>query len=255
MKSKTSLKYKRLVPLSIALAYLGAPNIGHASAIVGATEITQILNMIQLGLSYVEQASQTVQQVQMVSNQLNQYANMLQNTRNLSSFNLENLTSLLSDLRNLVNNATGLSYAASNVEARYDATHKGYAQWLAANVTSTAYSTQLANWQAEHRRITVDLLKKTGRTEADFATEESTIAALKGQLTTQAGVVQAVGVGNSVAMEQVAQLQKLRAIMVAMNQAHVSYASLQEERKTAEDAQTQKAIHSPDSVLGAEHTF
>jgi len=250
------MKSKMLFRLTVSGAVVAfAAPAARATAVIGATEPTQILNNIQLGASYVEQFQQTMQQIQMVRQQLDQYRNMLQNTRNLTSFDLDDILPQLVQLRDIVASARGLSYAIANIEDRYDATHKGYSEWLSEVLTGGDLNTQLQRWNSLHRETTTQALQSLQLQEDNFADETSTLNALKAKLTTVEGAVQAINVGSELSVQTVQQLQLLRQLMMTQTQMHARYAAIEQDRTDLKAAQTRRLTNAPAAALGNETTF
>jgi P-type conjugative transfer protein TrbJ len=247
-----SLPYKAILLMACA-GLLNPP--ARATAIIGATEPTQILNNIQLVSSYIEQVQQTSQQIQMVSNQLKQYNNMLQNTKSLSSFDLRDLTAMLTTLRTLHATASGLSYAVANIEARYSATHKGYTDFVASFMGKSDLTTQYAKWQGLHKETTVTALNSLKLQEDSFVDENTTLNAIKSQLTSVDGAVKAINVGSELAVMNVQQLQMLRQLMMNSTTMQARYSAIEEERRQQKQGQTQKVTNGTQAPVGNEKVF
>src|SRR5664279_5066664 len=102
------------VLFAAVLGAIAPLNANAGGAVAGATEPTQILNQIQLVMSYVEQAQQTATQLQ-------QYQTMLTNLMHLTPSNLlgqasqqlwqdQGMSQAFSNLRKIVVNGQNISY-------------------------------------------------------------------------------------------------------------------------------------------------
>ena len=89
---------------------------------VWATEITQLLNHVQLMQQYI-------QQVQMVQNNFLRYTNMLQNTRVLPNQMVGPVLQDLNQLARIVVGGQALAYSMSNLNALRE-----YLPWVFASV-------------------------------------------------------------------------------------------------------------------------
>jgi len=116
--------------LFAGLLSLSLHGVASAGAIIGATEPTQILNNIQLLMSYVEQAQQTI-------TQFNQYQTMLKNLQQMTPSSAldaqaqklwqdQNMMRTFMDLRKVVIAGQQTSYALSNLDAQFKRAHPGY---------------------------------------------------------------------------------------------------------------------------------
>jgi len=247
------MKITKTIAIVTALALCS----GHvqASAIVGATEITQILNNIELVMSYAKQAQEVLNTANMIQNQLQAYQNMIQNTQNLGSLNLSNAANTLLQLRNLVNSANGISYMMSNINSQYAAVHKGYSQYSVNGLTPAGLDQQWQKWETLHKEATVKSLEALKLHEADFATEASTLSTIRSQMQTPTGATQAIQIGNELAMENVSQMQKLRELVMSQTQMMGRYAAIAEEKEEYKAGQDKAKTTGTAVPVGDEASF
>ncbi len=221
------MQKRKVVALVMALATAFGPMpAAHASgAVAGATEITQLLNNAELVTSVAQQAQQ-------LATQLQQYQTMLTNLQNIPNQIWGPIQQDLMALQNVVKQGQALSFAASNVVQQFENTYTGftqapkfvtaYKQWSKTSMDSIKGSLAAANLQANQ-----------------FATEEGTLSALRSMSQSSVGQLQALQVGSQIAVEQAAQMQKLRGLIMAQMQAQNAYmAGNQQEkdnRKAAEE--------------------
>lgn len=226
-----------------------------ATAVIAATEPTQILNNIQLGASYIEQVTGTIQKATMILNQINAYKNMLQNTKQLLAAKFAPLTTALANLKSVVSEAKGLAYTAANIDTLFSATHKGYSDYATTEIGAGGYATAYQNWQKLHTESSVAALKELKLQEENFADEATTIDTIQSHLSTPEGTVQAIQTGSEIGLQQINQLQMLRKLMMSQQQTQVRYAAIEQERKELQAAQSALLGKGTTASVGDEKTF
>lgn len=221
------------------LATLVALTIGpsvRAGAIVGATEFTQIANMIQLLLSYVEQAQQTVTQI-------NQYQAMLRNLQQMTPSSLlnqqaqllwqdQNMTRTFGNLRQLVVNGQTLSYSLSNLDGNFRKANPGYKNYG----NGFSYSQAYANWSDTTLGAVKNAIALTSAHADNFATEDGMMRELQNKSQTASGQLESLQSGQQISMAMVGQMQKLRQLQMAQMDAQNAFMAGQQNQADAGDA-------------------
>jgi type IV secretion system protein TrbJ len=195
--------------------------------VVGATEITQLLNNVEL-------MHQTLQQAEELSNQLQMLNNMAQNLKNIPDQIWTPAFRDLQSLMNVVKQGEALAFSASNISEDFQHKFKGF-------VPATNFQTDYKTWSNTVRDSIRASLSAANLQSQQFATEEAALSTLRSMSQSSEGRMQAIQVGNQVAVEQVAQLQKLRALVMAQMQAQNAYMAGQQQEK--------------DNAKAAEETF
>ncbi len=214
--------------LGVAMPALLTPPPAQAGAVVGATEITQILNNVQLVLSYIEQANQLAQQIQM-------YENMLINTATLPSQVWGNVVGDLQQVAEVVKVGQGLAYTMANIDDKFKELYPAVE-----NITD--FKGQYKKWSQANMdtiRGTIGGLQKQA---SSLETENGLLEYLRAQSGSAQGQVKALQVGHEIAEQQIQQLQKLRAIMIqqaiAQNQAQAN----QQQQKDADKENSSRQL-------------
>lgn len=213
---------------------------GASGAIAGATEPTQIMNNIQLVLSYVEQAQQTV-------TQLNQYQTMLTNLMRLTPSELlgqasrqlwqdQNMTQTFSNLRNIVVNGQSMAYTMSNMESRFKSVNPGYGNFGNGTDFFRAYQ----NWSDNTLGQVKNSVAMVTAHSENFASEEGMVQELASASNSAQGQLQAVQAGNQIGVAMVGQMQKLRQLQMAQMQAQNAYIAGQQSEGDAETQGTER---------------
>ena len=189
---------------------------------VWATEITQLLNHVQLLQQYI-------QQVQMVQNNFLRYTNMLQNTRLLPNQMVGPVLQDLNQLARVVVGGQALAYSMSNLNARFASTYPGYSQAYNPN----AYYQNYANWSQTSLDTTFSSLRAMGVQGQELQNTQSFLTAMRQRMMTPQGRLDAVQIGTEVSEQQVEQLLLLRQLMILDLQSKQAYQATQMQNEQA----------------------
>jgi P-type conjugative transfer protein TrbJ len=188
---------------------------GTVAGFGGSTEVTQILNNIEL-------ITQTAQQVKMVEVQLQQ---AMTNPNTPWSQTMQALTTL----RSAVQQGQAIGYSLASVEKNFANTYQGYTR-------SKDMIGDFIRWNNVTRDSINGALRAAGTTADQIATEDGMIDRLRMMGQSAQGQMQAAQVGNAIAIEMVQQMRQLRQLQAAQMQAHNSFMAGQ-----AQESATNKA--------------
>jgi P-type conjugative transfer protein TrbJ len=174
-----------------------------------ATEITQLLN-------YVELVGSLEQQVLQVENQITQIADMAKHGITITDQLFGTVGSDISNLRQIVNTGQALSYTMSNMDGAFRLRFPGYS-------TSTNYGQAYQGWSQTILDSTLGALSAAGLQNSQFDSDTALLQTLQQQSTSAVGRMQAIEVGNQIAENQSEQLMKLRQLMMADMQSKAAY--------------------------------
>lgn len=205
-------------------------------AVAGATEPTQIMNNIQLVLSYVEQAQQTTTQLQ-------QYQTMLTNLMRLTPSNMlgqasqqlwqdQGMAQAFSNLRKIVVNGQNIAYTMANMDSQFKNMHPGYGNFG----NGTDFFRSYQGWSDNTLGQVKNAVAMVTTHSENFATEEGMVQELANASNSAQGQLQAVQAGNQIGVAMVGQMQKLRQLQMAQMQAQNAYLAGQQ---SAADTKTQ----------------
>ena len=148
---------------------------------------------------------------------------------------------MLDELGGLIQDQGGLSYTLGNLQSQFQQQFPGYAvpqnpdQQEARNIATTLNTLNgtLADAQSQAQ---------------NFANEQAQFAQLEGMNRTATGRLQAIQVGNEIALQQAQQIQMLRQLVVAMINAQNVAAANAVNRQAAEDASAQRWLSAGPTV-------
>lgn len=207
--------------------------VASAGAIIGATEITQILNNIQLAMSYVEEAQQTITQI-------NQYKTMLKNLEKMTPsayldqaaqklWTDQNMYQTFKKLQTIVVNGQRMGYSLSNINTEFKRTHPGYGGFTSDYDFNKGYR----DWSDTTLDSVKNAMAMAGLHAADFDTEQEMVRQLQSKSASADGQLEALQVGNQVGVAMVGQMQKLRQMSMAQMQAQNAHIAGQQSQQDA----------------------
>jgi P-type conjugative transfer protein TrbJ len=188
-----------------------------------ATEWTQILNHVQLIMSYIRQGLQ-------LENQMKQYAELLKQSRPLSHQSFGAIQQDLSQLGQIVQGGQSLSYSMSNLDAQFRGTFPGYAS------RTSGYFDDYKKWSQTSLDTTMNSLRAAGLQGTQLNNSQALLAQLRDMSTGADGQMEAVEVGNELAEQQVEELMSLRQLMLTDLQSKQAYQAEQIQKEQAENA-------------------
>jgi type IV secretion system protein TrbJ len=159
---------------------------------------------------YARQLRQLEQETATVTNLAEQLKYIIKNTRGGGAGVWASNQTLLNNLGGLISEQEGLSYSLSSLAQQFQQLYPGYA------VTSTP-GAQSPQASVDTTLNTLNGALQSAQSQAqNFATEQTTLGDLEFKNQTAIGNLQAVQVGNEIALAQVQQVQLLRQLVMAM---------------------------------------
>lgn len=228
------MKFIRVCLLSALLSFSVNSKVNAGAAAGGASEWTQILNNVQLVLSYVKQYDQ-------YKNMIKRLKNMDINTIVNGDLFYESAYGELQELGDLLKQGENLAYSAANIEEAFRNKHESFDEWALKELSN--YDPQLIGkmakeWDTQTTDSIVAALKHTKLQYDKLGDEKQTIENLKSQSETVEGRLEAIQAATSVAIEQLHQTQKLRASINNLTQMQANFMAIEQERRNFEQGIT-----------------
>ncbi len=181
-----------------------------------SSEITQILNNIQLFVSYYEQTLQYAKQIQQYVQQLKDSVEMFRNGKALVAQVFGDLINPIQDLARVVQQGRGLAYSMANLDTNFRRTYQGY-------TTPRSFSADYKAWSATAFDTIQGTMKAMGLQASQMDSEASAINSMKLIAMRADGAVQVAMAGNQFAAETSQQMVKMRGLMLADMQSKQAY--------------------------------
>ncbi|MBU1386953.1 MAG: P-type conjugative transfer protein TrbJ [Proteobacteria bacterium] len=222
---------KQLLPFYIVFIVACNSHAGSVAGFGGSTEITQILNNIQLMASYVEQATAVQNQITQITNQLSMYQNMITNTQNMISNPFQNAMATIMQLKTVIDNATQLSYTIGSVDTYFQQLHPNYATLFQGN----NYANQQQFWRDSVYDQCEASLKASNFSVSNIQSEAQILQTLNQASQSAAGQKAAIQVGNEIALAMAAKMDQLKLLTASQAQTQSVYLSQQKAEDEATD--------------------
>lgn len=210
-------KFAYLAVAGLALVTTAMPSRGFFG---GASEFTQLLNNAELvalaGQSGIQIDNQLVQighQVEQIQNQLRIYQNLLQNTERLPTAIWGEIESDLAQLEAIVRQGDALAFSMANIDQVLRDRFASYGEQVANPLAGEDFGASYEQWSQTNRDTIAGTLAAANVTSTQLSSEESVMAQLRALSGTAMGQMQALQLGHQLAGQEVAQVQKLRALV------------------------------------------
>jgi P-type conjugative transfer protein TrbJ len=176
-----------------------------------ATEVTQVLNHIQLVLMYATQANQLATQIKILADAIK---NTVQNKNQL----FWNIGADLNALSGVVQGGRSLAYSLGNYDALWNSTYPGYVSYQ-----PIGYASRYSGW-IQTALNTIQGAMRGAHMQGNLMMSETTlIQSLEGQSASADGRLLALNVATQMADQEAQQMMKLREIMLADMQMKAAY--------------------------------
>ena len=198
-----------------------------------ATEFTQYANNLQLAAQYAKQ-------LQQYANQMQQWEEMLKQGAKLDVFQWTQAAQTLRELSNVVQQGRALAYSTRDLGSAFSDRFQDYQR------EDVKFDTLLDDW-AETSIDSIKGAMLAANMQADeMANEEAVFAELRGLASSVDGQLEAISVGNQVAVEQAVQMQKLRQLMMAQMQAQNVYLAAEQAREEEQRERVKEFVKAPE---------
>lgn len=203
-----------------------------------ASEVTAGLQQAQQVLQVAKMVENNIVQAQQFATQMQQYANMLQNTKLLSGSEFGNLVQDIQKVRGIINTGKSLAYTASNLDNDFKARFKGLAAYKGAGLLDPDdIQHRYEAWSEDTNETALTALKALGAEAGTLDDEAALMAKLQERAGTADGQMEAVQVGNELAVATVGQMQKLRSLQMLQVQLMAKDMAAQGDKEAAAVAQ------------------
>jgi P-type conjugative transfer protein TrbJ len=184
---------------------------------------------------FSRQLEQLQQEEQMVVSQAQELQNAINNTVGIGAQVYQSNLPLLNDLGRIIEQERGLAYTLTNLQSQFQQQFPGYA--ISANPNQ---QTQ------QNTELTLNTLKGTlesAQNQAvNFDAERAKLEQLASANASATGRLQAIQIGNEIALENAQQIQLLRQLVMAQTNAQNVEKANQINAEAAEKASTRNAI-------------
>jgi P-type conjugative transfer protein TrbJ len=217
---------KKIVVFTVvgSLLFFGVPAPMNAGVVGGvATEWTQLLNHVQLIMTYIRQGIQLQTQMQQLAEQLKQGRVLPQQT-------FGSIQQDLAQLAQIVQGGQALAYSMGNLDAQFRNTFPGYGS------RTSGYFNDYKKWSQTSLDTTLSTLRAVGLQGQQLNNAQAVLAQLRTMSLGASGEMEAAEVGNQIAEQQVEELMALRQLMLTDLQSKQAYQAEQIQKEQADKA-------------------
>ena len=217
---------KKIVVFTVvgSLLFFGVPAPMNAGVVGGvATEWTQLLNHVQLIMTYIRQGIQLQTQMQQLAEQLKQGRVLPQQT-------FGSIQQDLAQLAQIVQGGQALAYSMGNLDAQFRNTFPGYGS------RTSGYFNDYKKWSQTSLDTTLSTLRAVGLQGQQLNNAQAVLAQLRTMSMGASGEMEAAEVGNQIAEQQVEELMALRQLMLTDLQSKQAYQAEQIQKEQADKA-------------------
>lgn len=210
-----------------------------------STIYTQLLQQAAEAETLINSAAQLQQQI-------SQYANMLQNTAKLPATLFGSAMQDIQRLNNIVSQAKGIAYNASNLEDQFKVKFGSLDSYLKSGMTQQSYQSKLQQWSDDTSDNVLTTLKAVKSQSDSFDDEASLMEDLQSQAESADGQMKALSVGNELGVQTVGQLQKLRQLLMAQIAMQAQSIQTDQDKQDAAQARARSIFSSADPAYSGQ---
>lgn len=197
-------------------------------------------NFAKNTLTEIHTLQVTINQVTQIANQLQQLAYEMQNLRNIPNGVWGQVRSDIAALTRVTKVGTSISYADANLGNEFASVYPGY-------IATSNYTQAYRQWSSNTLGGISGALAAAGVQNTQLSSEDDVLASLQALSDGSTGRMQALQVGNMIAVQQIQQLQKLRQLQMAQMQGEFAYMATQQQNDLAKHATLKRWIDSQGS--------
>jgi P-type conjugative transfer protein TrbJ len=197
-----------------------------------ATELTQYANNLQLAAQYAKQIDQ-------YRNQLEQWDEMLKQGAKLDVFQWTQAAQTLRDLSTVVQQGRALAYSTRDLGGAFNDRFQDYQR------EDVLFDDLLDDWAETSMDSIKGAMLAANRQADEFESEEEVFAEFRNLSSSVDGQMEAISVGNQIAVEQAVQMQKLRQLMMAQMQAQNAYMASDQAREEETRQRMKEMLREP----------
>ena len=233
--------------IGLSLALTTQVQAGGGGGIVGATEPTQILNNVELGIISAQEVQAVAQRVTQIANQAAQIANQIQQIQNMvtNTLNIPNqvwgqIQQEIAPLLQVVQQGQAIAYTMANVGQQFQVRFPDFNNWMNANFGAQNFMQSYRQWYTTQRDAISGALRVANLQAGQFQNENQVMAQLNAMGNNAQGRMQALQVGAQIANQQVQQMQKLRQLVMSQMNMQANYMAAEAAKDAAKQARAER---------------
>ena len=237
---------------------LQTPRVAVGGAAIGATEPTQLLNNIQLIISYIEQVTTAAENVE-------QRIVQAENIVRQGLAPIYDVKAKLDDVRDVVKDGLSLAYSVQNLDQVFTDRYKDFDDFIAGNYDRLTFSEDLRNWTQTTEDSIKSALTAAGVQLESLDEEDAIMRQLHAKAESGGrGHQKALDVANEISVMAAQQMQSLRQLVATDMQIKAAYFQQETAIRQASEAASAEFFSpqllplggaTPDPTNGADYSF
>ena len=219
----------RIAPLALSLTLaLGPSGIMAGGVVAGATEITQIMNNLQLIMSYQQQVQSYIRQGLQLQNELKNLVN------NPTSILGPEIGDVINGIGKIWSGANSMGYNLAQIDKNFSAMFK--------SKKAGDYAKMFTKWHDTNTNTLESALKAIGTARDKYPSAQAALTDLYNRSQSTSGNLDALQTLSQINIRQIQELQSLQELMSSQAQASMTYMA-------AQNAKDQKGIEDAEGIL------
>ncbi len=178
------------------------------------------VNLVQNTTTATNSVSALINQAKSIEYQLKSYQ---QNMSHLGQFHYQDIGNKIRQLDNITQQGQSISYAMQNVDSQFKHYYPDYTQ----QQNATNYTQAYQNWNKTSMTTFSNSLRAIGSNTESVQKEDQLMQQLKSQSQSAQGRTQVLQTANEMSVENIRQLESLKHLIAAQNNAQTAYMAQQ----------------------------
>lgn len=205
-----------------------------SGVVVCANCVNEAAQTARDALELAKMADSYLKQIEQYALQIQQYQNMLKNTDLLSGTAFGDALADIRKVQNIIQQTKGLAYTAKDLDAQFRARYGSFKSYLENGMSDADLRDRYQQWSDDTNDAVLTTMKALQSEAETIEDEGDLIAALKSRASTADGQMEALQVGNEMALMGAEQIQKLRALQMMQLQLYARDLQNRSDKEAAE---------------------
>lgn len=215
-----------------ALCQISTPNVAQAQTVYCtncASQWTQVLQQAQ-------QAQQLTNQISQLATQVQQYQQMLKDGLALPDQVFGQAMRDIGQINNLIEQSKGLAYTAANLDEQFKQRYGNLDSYMQSGMSQQQLQQKYRQWSDETNSTAQTAMRALGAHASSMQNDQAFLQRMQSRAGSAQGQMQAISVGNELAIEGLAQMQKLQQLVMMQVQMQAQVMQTEEDRRAVNEA-------------------
>ena len=204
-----------LLAMAAAMAATATPAAAQLGS--GVVVCTNCSNLVTQALQQAAQVEQLTTQIATLQNNIQQYENMVKNSLKLPDAVFGDAMGDIKKVMDTVKAVKGLAFTASNIEGEFKRRYRTLTNMTDGKVTYDDLQAAYRAWSDDTNESVLTTFKALGEEAKTIESEADLMEKLQERASSAEGQMEALAVGNELAVQAVAQTQKLRSLQMGLS--------------------------------------